>query len=367
MRNVATHDDGAVERKASRNGVLVKFSKNFGHGAIEVNLHRFTLTSLAIFFGDEATGVVIEFFNPDTVFVDFALDVAVGRATHTKTHRARSSVARKANHTNVVGKVFTTKLRTKTNLASFFEQAGFEFYVTESATSFISSSGERIVEVSRSQFHGEHGLLRARSADDDSNVIRRTSCRAERLHLTHEEGHEGVGIEDSLGFLIEITLIGRTTTFGDTKEVIFVAVSSFDVDLRRKVATCVHLIVHSEGRILRIAQVFLSVSFVDTFGNRFFVAETSPDLLSFFGVNDGCARVLADGELSAHCDLSIAEESESHIAVVVGSLRVAKNFCHLLIVRATEEERDIAEGLVHHLGDAFGFYFENGVSLKFTH
>ena len=250
VRNVTTHDDGTVERKTSRHGVLVEFSKNFGHGAIEVNLHRFTLTSLAIFFGDEATGVVIKFFNPDTIFVDFALDVAVGRATHTKTHRARSTVTRKANHTDVVGKVFSTKLRTKTDVASFFQQTSFEFYVTESATGFISSSGERIVEVSRSQFHGEHCLLCARSTDDDSNVIRRTSCSAERLHLTHEERHEGVGIEDSLGFLIEITLVGRTTTFGDAKEVIFVAVSGFDVDLRREVATCVHLIVHSEGRIL---------------------------------------------------------------------------------------------------------------------
>ena len=143
--------------------------------------------------------------------------------------------------------------------------------------------------------------------------------------------------------------------------------SGFDVDLRREVATCVYLIVHSEGRILRIAQILLSVSFVDTFGNRFFVAKTSPDLLSFFGVNDSSTCVLTDGELSAHCHFSIAEESESHVAVIVGSLRVAKDFSHLLIVRATEEERHIAEGLVYHLGDAFSFNFENGVSLKFTH
>ena len=67
--DVATHDDGAVERKTSRNGVLVELCENFRHGAIEVNLHRFTFTSLAIFFGDEATGIVVEFFNPDTVFV----------------------------------------------------------------------------------------------------------------------------------------------------------------------------------------------------------------------------------------------------------------------------------------------------------
>ena len=276
-------------------------------------------------------------------------------------------MARKANHADVVGKVFTTKLRTKTNLASFFEQASFEFYVTESATSFISSGGERIVEVGRSQFHGEHGLLCARSADDDGNVIRRASRGAEGLHLSHEERHEGVGVEDSLGFLIEITLVGRTTTFGDAEEVIFVAVSGFDVDLRREVATCVHLVVHVERCVLRIAQVFLSVSFVDTFGNRFFVAETSPHLLTLLSVNDGSTGVLADGKLAAHSYFCIAEESESHIAVVVGSLRVAKDFCHLLIVRATEEERDIAEGLVYHLGEAFSFNFENGVSLKFTH
>ena len=322
---------------------------------------------MTILFRDEATGVVIEFFNPYTVFVDFALDVAVGRAAHTKTHRARSTVTRQANHADVVGKVFTTKLSTKTNFVSFFEQAFLEFYIAESATGLIARSGERIVEVSRSQFHGEHGLFCTRSADDDGDVIRRTSRGAEGLHLSHEERHEGVGVEDSLGFLIEITLIGRAPTFGDTEEVIFVAVSGFDVDLCREVATCVHLIVHSEGRILRIAQILLSVSLVDTFGNRFFVAETSPHLLTLLSVNDGSTGVLADGKLAAHSYFCIAEESESHVAVVVGSLRVAKDFCHLLIVRATEEERHIAEGLVHHLGDAFGFHFENGVSLKFTH
>ena len=59
--------------------------------------------------------------------------------------------------------------------------------------------------------------------------------------LPTRKGTRVSGVEDSLSLLVEITLVGRAATFGDTEEVIFVSVSGFDVDLRGQVATCVHL------------------------------------------------------------------------------------------------------------------------------
>ena len=206
-----------------------------------------------------------------------------------------------------------------------------------------------------------------RTADDDGNVIRRTSGSAERLHLAHEERHECSGVENGLRLLIEVGFVGRTAAFGHAEEAVFVAVGGFDVDLSGQVAARVHLVIHVERGILRVAEVFLGVGFVNTEGNGLFVFKARPHLLSLFAVDDGRAGVLADGELTFGRHLRVAQEGERHILVVVGGFGIGENFGHLLVVLAAEEEGYIAEGLIDHSGDAFALHLEDGLAFKLAH
>ncbi len=80
VSDVAAHNDGAVERQTGRYGIFCQFLEYLFHGAVEVDFYHCTLALLAIFLGDEFAGVGVEFFNPETLAVDFGLDVAVGRA-----------------------------------------------------------------------------------------------------------------------------------------------------------------------------------------------------------------------------------------------------------------------------------------------
>lgn len=71
-------------------------------------------------------------------------------------------------------------------------------------------------------------------------------------------------VEDSLCLLVEISLVGRATTLGYAEELVLHTFRSFDVNLCGKVALRIHLIVHGEGSILRIAQVLFGISLVNT-------------------------------------------------------------------------------------------------------
>ena len=81
--NVAAHNDGAVEAQAGGHGVLFKFLEHFCHGAVEVNANDFAFASLAEFFGNEGSGIIVHLLDPKTILVNFAENIAVGRTTYT--------------------------------------------------------------------------------------------------------------------------------------------------------------------------------------------------------------------------------------------------------------------------------------------
>ena len=198
-------------------------------------------------------------------------------------------------------------------------------------------------------------------------MVRRTGCRAKRLHLANEEGNECGRVEDGLGFLIEVGFVGRAATLGDAEEFVLHAFGGLNVYLCGEVALRVDLVVHSEGRILRVAEVLLRVGEVNALGDGLFVAIARPNLLALLAVNDSRTRILAEGQLALGSHFCIAQEGQGHVLVVGRGFGVGENLGHLLIVRAAQEEGDVAEGLVDHLGEALGFDLENRVSFKLAH
>ena len=89
-----------------------------------------------------------------------------------------------------------------------FEQFFLKLHVAEGLAVFVAL-GRKVVVVFHGCFlHGCEVGLGGGAADDECNVIGRACSRAECLHLFDEERHESLLVEDSLGLLVEIGLVG---------------------------------------------------------------------------------------------------------------------------------------------------------------
>ena len=189
-----------------------------------------------------------------------------------------------------------------------------------------------------------------------------TCCGAERFHFLNEEGQERLGVDERFGFLIEIGLVGRAAAFGDEEEVVFVAVDSVEVDLRGEVAAGVDFVVHVEGRVLRVAQIVLSVGEIDAFGYALFVVAAGVDVLAFLADADGRAGVLAEGELTFCSYFGVAEHREGDEFVVLACFGVVKDLGHHFVVLAAQHECVVVSGLTGEHGESFGINHEDVVA-----
>ena len=250
MSDITTYDDCTVQRQTSCNRILIEFSQDFRHRTIQVNLYSITFTSLTQFFRNQFTRIRIQFFNPDTVFINLTFDVTVSRTRNTQTNRTRSTVTRQTDNTNIVCIILTTELCTQTDTVSFFQNLFFKFQVTESTSVFITSSRQIIVIMSRCKFNSQQVLFSRSTANDKCDMVRRTSSCTQSLHLFYQERNQSSRIQDSFCFLIQISLVGRTTTFGYTQEIVFHTFGSLQVNLSRKVTTSIHFFVHAQRSIL---------------------------------------------------------------------------------------------------------------------
>ena len=77
---ITAYDDGTVERETCTDRIFGKDGTHIFHRLVEVDTDGIAFTGLTEFGGDERSRIVIQFLDPDTVFVDFAFDVTVGRA-----------------------------------------------------------------------------------------------------------------------------------------------------------------------------------------------------------------------------------------------------------------------------------------------
>ena len=67
-------------------------------------------------------------------------------------------------------------------------------------------------------------------------MVGRTGGGAERAHLVHQKFPEGLGIEQRLGLLIQVALVGAAAALGDEEKLVFAARGGVDVNLGRQVA-----------------------------------------------------------------------------------------------------------------------------------
>ncbi len=305
-------------------------------------------------FGNQFAGELVEFFDPYTVAVDLRLDVAVGRAAHSHTHGAACAVARHADHADVVSEILAAELCAETQAMGCLEKFFLEFDVTEGMSILISLCGKVVIIFYGGFLHcGKVGFGRSAS-DHERDVVGRTGGRAEGLHLLDEERHECLPVEDSFGFLIKICLVGRAATLCHEQEVVFCAFGGVDFNLCGEIAAGVHLVVHVERRVLRVAEIVLGVGLVDAFGNFLFVIAACPYLLAFVGGTYRCAGVLTEGEHALGGNLGIAEHGESHKLVVLRRFGVMENLGHHLVMLAAQHERAVVGTYIGQKGKGLG-------------
>ncbi len=254
-------------------------------------------------------------------------------------------MTRQTYHTDVVGEVFAAELGAKAKLFGCFLEGGLKLNVAEGMAVFVAVGGQ-IVEVFYRSFlyHLEVFLSRC-AANHECDVVGRAGCGAERTHLLDQERNEFVGVDACLGLLVEVCLVGRTAAFCNEKEVVFTAFGGVDVDLRRKVATRVHLFVHGERRVLAVAQVIGGVGEVYAVRYFLFVVTSGKYVLSFRSVADGSAGVLAEWKLTFCGHFGIAEHGESYKLVVLACFGVRQNLGHHEVVLAAQHEGIVVRSL----------------------
>ena len=295
MCDVTTNDDGAVQAQTRSDRVFRQDSTYIFHRLVEVDTYGIAFACLTQFLGNERSRVVIQLLNPYTVFVDLTFDVSVSRAAYAQANRAACTVTRQTNNTYVVRHVLSAELCTEADLVRLLQELLLQLHIAESTTSLIARRRQGVVIMGRSELHGQQVLLCRSTADDDSNVVRRTSSRSEAFHLLHKERNERTGVLDTrLGLLIEIGLVRRTATLGHAKETVLVAPGSLQVNLCREVTFGVHLVVHIQRRVLRIAQIALGIGVIHTTAQCLFIGETCPYFLSLLSVNNCRTGILAE-------------------------------------------------------------------------
>ena len=365
VRDVAGDDERAGEREPRGDRVLRKLGPDVRHGAVEVDLHDLRgVRMLARFGGNETAGVRLELLDPDAVLVDLGLGIAVGGTGDGESDRARSAVARQADDADVEGEPLAAELRTDAELMRDLEELGLERGVAEGAAMLVAGRGQRVVVMGRGQLDGLHGRFGGRAADDEREVIRRARGGAERLHLLGQELDEGLRVQDGLGLLVEVALIGRTAALGDEEELELGTLDRGDVDLRGEIGAGVLLGVEVERRELRVAQVVLRVGLVDAQGKGFGVIAAGPDLLALLGGDLRGAGVLAERQHALRGDLGVAQHRERDGAVVVAGFLVGQDRGHLLEVLGAEIEIDVVQRLVGEEGQALGRDLEDRLAVE---
>ena len=145
---------------------------------------------------------------------------------------------------------------------------------------------------------------------------------------------------------------------------VFHTLGCLDVDLRGEVAFRVDLVVHGQGRVLRVTEILLGVGLVNAVRESLLITIPGPDLLAFLTVDNCRTRILAEGEQTLACHVGIAEEGQGDILVVVARLGIAQDLGDLLVVRAAQHEGNIAEGGVRHRGQTLFLDLEDGLTLE---
>ena len=248
--DVACHDNGAVKAQAGGDQMCRQLRQDLAHRLIQVDAYHLAFAGLTQMFRDIFSRIALQLLDPDTVAVDFRLDVAVGGAGDAHADRAGGAVARQTDHPDIVGEVFPAELRAEAEVLRFLQQLLLQLHVAERLTVFVTFGRQTVVIAGRGQFDGLQRRFRRGAADHKRDVVRRAGGGAESAHLLNEVVFQLRRGDQGLGFLVQIGFVGGTAAFRHAQELIFFTVDAIEIDLRRQVGAGVNLFIHIQRRVL---------------------------------------------------------------------------------------------------------------------
>ena len=68
-------------------------------------------------------------------------------------------MTRQTDHADIVSQILTTELGTQSNLLGLLDELLLQVNIAEGATSLITRCGQTVIELDRSQLHGQQILL----------------------------------------------------------------------------------------------------------------------------------------------------------------------------------------------------------------
>ena len=260
--------------------------------------------------------VGLQLLEIDAVGGDLAQRLAVGRAGHRDGDGAAGAVAGEADDPHVVAEVLAAELRADLRPARQLEDLGLQLVVPEAPAELVAGLREGVQVAGRRQLGRLHCDLGRGPAHHDGQVVGRACGRAQRADLGVEKLEHAGLVQDGLGLLVEVALVGRAASLGHEQQLVGVAVDGGDLDLGRQVGAGVDLLPHRQRRHLRVAQVGGLVGLEDAAGDGLLVAAARDDALAPLALDDGRARVLAHGEDAARGDAGVLQQVERDEAVV---------------------------------------------------
>ena len=343
--DVAGDDHRAGQSDAGADGILGKDPADLFHRLIEVDADHVAGQLAVVDFRQIVGRIMFQSFQIDAVAGDLALDLAVGGAGNADAHRTGGAMAGQADDPQVVAEIFAAELGADAHTTGHFQNRGFHFQVPEGMTVLAAGRRQMVEIFGRGQFHRLQVHLGRGAADGDGQVIGRAGRGSQGADLRVEELDQGLRVQQGLGLLVLIGLVGRAAAFGHEQELVGVAAGGVEVDLRRQIVAGVDLFVHVQRRDLAVAQVHLAIGPRDALGQRRFVAAAGPHPLALFAHDDGGARILAHGKHHTGGDIGVHQQVKGDETIVFRSFRVIDDGPQLFQMGRAQQVRYLAEGL----------------------
>mmetsp|Transcript_102013 Transcript_102013/g.197491 ORF Transcript_102013/g.197491 Transcript_102013/m.197491 type:complete len:267 (-) Transcript_102013:333-1133(-) len=253
---------------------------------------------------------------------------------------------RQSSNPDVVHKVLAPELGAYTQVSAKLCDLSLPFQVADSTTGCITLARQRVVLPACQELDGLHRHVWAQTADDDREMIRRTSSRAKSRDLLLHEVDERFLVEETLGLLQELRLIGAAASLGDKQKFVFGTVARRDVDLSWQIVPRVRLLEHAIWRHLRITQIAADVCVIDALGEVQGILTICQHEVPTAPNDCGSARILTAGKLPARRYNSVLQQLPRHQTVISASLRVLQDCFQLSEVARPKQVIDICHGLL---------------------
>ena len=370
MRHVSGDNHRTFQIQAGLDRILGKIRKHVLHRTVQVDFHRRSQIH-GIPRRNVIFRMVFHLFEPEPVFVNLRLDVAVRRTAYPDRNRTARRMARAADNADIVHQILAAELRADSGLLANVQNLFFHFEIAENAPAFGTRRRNVVQVTAAGELHRMRVHLGASSANNNRQVVRRASRRAESLHFFRQKFFQGLRVEERFRHRPVIRLVRRAAAFGHKEKFHFRTFLCMNIDLGGQIAGGILFFVHRKRSDLAVAQIFCRVGVVNAFGNRCGVVESGPNLLALVRHANRRSRILAERKNPLGSDHRIFQHGQGDELVVVAGFRILENARDLSRMSGTQAKfdffksglSDFRQSLFGNFQDFLAFKFGNGNAL----